>query len=296
MRHLLLSGIVAGCVALVAGCAMIADVAQMTGVVTPQQAQSMKTVGDKVSKAKEKLTPENEYYIGRAVVATLLKDYKPYDKPELNQYLNVMGRMLAAASAKPETFAGYHFLAVDSDEINAFAAPGGFIVVSRGLLRCCKTEDALAAVLAHEVGHVENNHALNAIGNSRWVDVGKTTVLEAGKSLAGDQVAAATAAFGDCVGDVVSSAFKNGYGKGLEYEADASAVRIMAAMGYNPTGLKVMLQEMDKTMKPGGLGFMKTHPEPKDRIKKIESAVRNSGPVVSIKERQVRFDKAMAGI
>jgi hypothetical protein len=87
MKRLLPLGILTGCIALVMGCAMIADLAQVTGVATPQQAKSMKAVGEKVSKAREKLTPENEYYIGRAVAATLLKDYKPYDKPELNQYL-----------------------------------------------------------------------------------------------------------------------------------------------------------------------------------------------------------------
>jgi len=296
MRRLLIAIAGTSVLVLMAGCAMIADVAQMGGLVTPQQAQSAKVFGEKVGKATEKLTPENEYYIGRSVIATLLKEYKPYDNSDLNRYLNLMGQMLAAASTKPETFSGYHFLALDTDEINAFAAPGGFIVVSRGLLRCCKNEDALAAVLAHEVGHMENNHALNAINNSRWTDVAKTGVLEAGKSFGPSQVAAATTAFGDCVGDIVASAFKKGYGKGLEYEADASAVRIMAAIGYNPTGLKDMLAEMDKTMKPGGLGFMKTHPAPKDRITKIDPAIRGCGPMTSLKERQARFEKAMAGI
>jgi beta-barrel assembly-enhancing protease len=63
----------------------------------------------------------------------------------------------------PETFGGYHFLILDSDEINAFAAPGGLIFVTRGMLRCCDSEDAVAAVLAHEVGHVQHQHGIQTI-------------------------------------------------------------------------------------------------------------------------------------
>jgi predicted Zn-dependent protease len=81
-----------------------------------------------VSKSFEDITPQQEYYIGRTVGARILQKYKPYDNPAANRYVNTLGQTLAQASDLPETYGGYHFLIQDSDEINAFAAPGGFIL------------------------------------------------------------------------------------------------------------------------------------------------------------------------
>ena len=93
---------------------------------------------------------------------------------------------LSKTSDLPETFGGYHFLILDSDEINAFAAPGGFIFVTRGLLRCCKHEDAAAAVLAHEIGHVELRHGLQAIKKSRITTALTTLGIAGVKTFGGD--------------------------------------------------------------------------------------------------------------
>ena len=100
-----------------------------------------------------------------------------------------LGQSLAQFSERPETFGGYHFLALDSAEINAFAAPGGLILVTRGLLDCCQTEDELAAVLAHEIGHVEKQHGLRAIRTGRLNSALTILAVEAGKNLAGEQLA-----------------------------------------------------------------------------------------------------------
>ena len=91
-------------------------------------------------------TPEQEYYIGRAVAANLLSTRKVWDNKAATDYLNVLERGLVIYSDRPETFGGYHVLIMDSDEINAFAAPGGLILVTRGLLRCATTEDGVAAI------------------------------------------------------------------------------------------------------------------------------------------------------
>jgi predicted Zn-dependent protease len=115
-----------------------ADVAAGAGVITPDQAESTKRVGSAVTKTFQDITPEQEYYIGRTVAATVLAGYKPKDSDDLNGYVNRVGQSLAQFSTKPETFGGYHFLVLDSDEINAFAAPGGLVLVTRGLLRCCR--------------------------------------------------------------------------------------------------------------------------------------------------------------
>ena len=124
------------------------------------QAESILRGAKAVQKTWQDLTPEQEYYIGRAVAAQVFQTYRPLDRPAANAYLNLFGQSLAVFSDRPETFGGYHFLLLDSDEINAFAAPGGLILVTRGMVRCCENEDELAAVLAHEICHVEKKHGL----------------------------------------------------------------------------------------------------------------------------------------
>ncbi len=112
-----------------AGCASIDQVAEMVGAVgvatgqmTEEEAQSVVRTAQAAAKAAEDITPEQEYYIGRAVAATLLGRYRPLERSELIEYVNLIGQALAMASDRPETFGGYRFLVLDSDEINAFAA------------------------------------------------------------------------------------------------------------------------------------------------------------------------------
>jgi len=161
----LLSGLLAA--VLLSGCAEVSEagagIAQAAGVITPDQAQGITRSAKAIEKTWQDLTPEQEYYIGRAVVAQVLQTYPPLDRPQANDYMNLLGQSLAVFSERPETFGGYHFLLLDSDEINAFAAPGGLILVTRGMLRCCENEDELAAVLAHEICHAELKHGLSAI-------------------------------------------------------------------------------------------------------------------------------------
>ncbi len=156
---LLLLGTLAAVVAL-AGCAtvtqMATQAAQGSGMITEDQATSINRTADTWIKSAEEITPEQEYYIGRSVAASILQDYPALDDRKANAYLNTLGQTLAMASDRPETFGGYHFLLLDTDEINAFAAPGGLILVSRGLVNCCRNEDELASVLAHEIAHVQN--------------------------------------------------------------------------------------------------------------------------------------------
>lgn len=282
-----------------AGCATLTEVATQvgagTGVITESQAESIRKGAEAVAKTFQDITPEQEYYIGRSVAATILETYSPNDDEAANLYLNVLGNALAYASRKPETFGGYHFQVLDSDEINAFAAPGGLIMISRGLLKCCKSEDALAAVLAHEIGHVEGAHGLRAIKKGRLTSALTVLAAESGKQLGGQELAQLTQAFEGTITDVTSSLMNSGYARQLEREADAAAVRIMLTIGYDPNALVDMLKEMKKSLKPGGLDFAKTHPDPEDRIKDLEpltTAVTGAPPPA----RQARFDKAMQGI
>jgi predicted Zn-dependent protease len=285
-----------GCQTLMEGVGSIgAAVGQATGTMTPQQADSLKKTSSAIGKAAEKFSPEQEYYVGRSIGAIILKTYKPYNNSALTGYINVLGQTLAAASDKPETFKGYHFLVLDTDEINAFAAPGGLIFVSRGLIKCCKNEDALAAVLAHEVGHVQLEHGIKAIGKSRMTSALTTIAAEGAKSFGPSQVAELTKTFEGALSDITSKLIDNGYARKLETQADEVAVTIMQRVGYNPAGLKDMLLQMDKLKKPGK-GFSKTHPDPMDRIKDIEKLIKSSDSLTQPVARKTRFQKAVASL
>ncbi|MCX7048994.1 MAG: M48 family metalloprotease [Candidatus Sumerlaeota bacterium] len=268
-------------------------VAGQTHVVNPQYTESLAKTSDAFAKTIEDLSPMQEYYIGRAVAACLLQTYKPCDNPRANEYLNVMGRAIAAESERPETYGGYHFLILDTDEVNAFAAPGGLILVSRGLLRCCKNEDDVAAVLAHEISHVAKMHGLRAIKQSRL----KNALIVTGTE------AARTANFhADLVQDFqyaifdIKDALMGGYAPNQEFEADATAVTDLQGIGYNPEGLRQMIGELQKRQKPGDKGFAKTHPSPEERLNKLNAILPASGETPTVTARDTRFKEALAGI
>ncbi|MEL7642307.1 MAG: M48 family metalloprotease [Solidesulfovibrio sp.] len=248
-----------------------------------------------VAHAAEDFTPEQEYYIGRAVGASLLGKYRPLKDAKANAYVNEVGQALAMFSDMPQTYGGYHFLILDSTDINAFAAPGGLVFVTRGMLRCCAGENALAAVLAHEIAHVQGKDALRAIKRSRTTEALAIIGGEAVKHVGGGDVARLTDIFADSIGDIMSTMVNNGYSRSLEYQADKTAITILSRTGYDPAGLPDMLAEMQKRLTPGGADFAKTHPAPADRITELASLAR----VAEVQEpaaRMARFKAALGNI
>jgi predicted Zn-dependent protease len=250
-----------------------------------------------VEKSFEEITPEQEYYIGRAVGANILSQYQPYPEPKANEYLNLLGQSLALSSDRPETFGGYHFLILDSAEINAFAAPGGLVFISRGLLACASSEDAVAAILAHEIGHVVKQHGLQAIKKSRITAALTSVAITAAATAGSEEVAKLTAVFEDSISDITATMVNKGYSRAFEKEADLAAVEILRRTGYDPNALVAMLQAMEGRLKPGGPGFAKTHPDPEDRITSIREAVAAAGtPPAPPPVRQSRYKAALGKI
>jgi len=262
--------------------------------------QAIQQGAQAVAKSSEDITPEQEYYIGRAVAAKLLGARKPYDAAAATDYVNLLGVTLSLSSERPETFGGYHFLIVDSDEINAFAAPGGDILVTRGLLRCATSEETVAAILAHEISHVARQHGLKAIKQDRLTKAVIGVGSAAAQVLGPDDLADQTATFKDSVGDVTSTLVNSGYSRDQELEADRLALDTLRAAGYSPWALEDMLKVMQKRLKSGGLDFAKTHPDPRVRIAAIEKALKGSAPPAvspeATAQRQARYEAALGNI
>ena len=242
-------------------------------MISEEHAESINTSAEALGRAFTEITPEQEYYIGRAVGASVVSSYAPYDRAAVNRYVNLVGQSLARYSDRPETFGGYHFLVLDSDEINAFAAPGGLVFVTRGLLRCCPDEDALAAVLAHEIGHVAHQHGLQAIKGSRITSALAIIGTESAKHLGGGDLARLTETFEESIHDITTTLVNNGYSRSLEREADQAALTILGRAGYDPAALLTMLEEMQQRLTPGGPDFARTHPSPASRMDEIEPLV-----------------------
>ena len=257
---------------LMVSCAsMNLDSASLSSLVThagPILASAAK-VADAANKANEQFTPRQEYYIGRAVAADITSMYKVEPIGPATLYLNALVQVLAAASTMPVTYGGYHVLILDSQQINALSAPGGFIFVTRGLLECTRDETSLAAVLAHEIGHIENRHGLEAIKQERRNQVFVVLGQEVVKDLGNQQLQQLTDTFGNSISDVIKTMVNDGYSREQEKQADLSAVTILRKAGYNPRGLLEMLKIMEVRLKPDSGGFAKTHPSPADRIETL---------------------------
>ena len=286
----------ASCQTMESAATLATAVGQGAGVISGSQAESIRKTSRAVSRSAEEFTPEQEYYIGRSVGAVVLAKYPAYDTSQVNQYVNLIGQTLAQASDLPGIFGGYHFLVLDSDEINAFATPSGLIFVTRGLLRCCRNEDALAAVLAHEIGHIERRHGMKAIQKARVTEALTTLATEGAKTFGSREVAALTQTFGGTITDITNTMINKGYSRSSEYEADKAAVVLLRRVGYDPNGLVEMLTAMKKNLKAGRLDFAKTHPAPGDRIAEIQRVGLRYATLPAPAERQKRFQQTLGKI
>jgi predicted Zn-dependent protease len=290
LRANLLAAAVAAALAALSACASLGSMDALS--VLNIAAKS----GEAIAKSFEDITPEQEYYVGRAVGANILSQIPPYEEAKTNAYLNLLGQSLAMVCDRPETFGGYHFLVLDSAAINAFAAPGGLVFVSRGLLRCADSEDAVAAILAHEIGHVVKQHGLKAIKTARFKDAGLAIGKAAVEEMGSAELAKVTAAFSGTIDDITSTLVNSGYSRGAEKEADLAAVEILKRSGYDPNALVRMLVVMKSRLKPGGPDFAKTHPDPEDRIAEIRKVLPEAPALAAPPARQSRYQAALGKI
>ena len=286
---------VAGCQAVKQGAA---DIIASTGKVSQEDAQSLVKTADAVRTSFAEITEEEEYYIGRSTAALILSKYKVYRNDALSAYLNAMGTAVAYSSDRPETYGGYHFAVIDADEVNAMAAPGGFIFVTKGLVKRCADEETLAAILAHEIGHVAERHGLQSIKKSRLIDAFKIIGGEASRQFNSEELAKVTAVFEGALGDVVATLVERGYDRKFEYEADKLALSYAVRTGYSPGGLAEFLKGMEEN-KPAGLvsGWFKTHPSASDRLARAKAETAALGAVpVKLDARTARFAAAVKAV
>lgn len=173
------------------------------------------------------MTDEEEIKIGQEANKQILQRYRVYNNQNLQKYVNFIGQRLAEKSSRPNL--KYHFTVLDSDQVNAFALPGGYIYITRGIMAYLRSEAELAAVLGHEVGHVAAHHASRQESASKVADFGtKLAAILGALYVPGLNPNVSS----DLLG-IGSNALLKGYGREHELEADQLGAEYMAKCGYD---------------------------------------------------------------
>ena len=220
-----------------------------------------------VGQAATGISEEQEANIGKEYAALLLGAAPLVDNPELQRYVNRVGRWLSLRSERPNL--DWRFGVLDSNDVNAFATPGGYVLVTKGLIARLHNEAELAGVLAHEIVHVVRKHHLSAIRKSAGLQAGADILAEYQSNRGRSSQAS----------ERMVSGFKEvllrGLDKSDEFEADRMGVVIAARAGYDPFGLPAVLQTL-QAMNPADseLALMfSTHPAPGTRLDELERTV-----------------------
>lgn len=208
---------------------------------------------------------EKEIEIGRGMSALLLGAAPLVDNDETQRYVNRVGQWLASQTEREELT--WHFGVLDVDTVNAFAAPGGYIFVTKGLMRLCGTESELAGVLAHEIGHVLKRHHLEALRK------------QAASDLATDLASDVISEHGFNAKPFIKSGmelFARGLDRADELEADRIGVVIATRAGYEPYGLpRVLLTLNDMNPADSNLAWLtSTHPPSSERLSVLEQLMK----------------------
>ena len=212
------------------------------------------------------VSEEEEVAIGKQIAGNLLGASPLVNDKLLQKYINNVGRWVANQSDRPDL--PWHFGVIESKDINAFAAPGGYIFVTRGLYQRLQSEAALAGVLAHEIGHVTRKHHLKILQKSSLVDLGgQALVKQVGHN--------------DKVQKLIGSGAEimaRSLDKGAEFEADSIAVVLSTRAGYDPFSFVEVLQGIGQVSHDSNSVEMlfKTHPHPDERLDKLNMAMNDS--------------------
>jgi beta-barrel assembly-enhancing protease len=255
---------------LISGCAAIpAAVSSIPAAPASIQpaAEIASKVGSKAIDASKEINESEEYYLGRGVAARILAQNSLSKDQALNTYINEVGQTVAKKSTRPRTYKGYHFAVLESSTPNSFACPGGIIFITKGMIKSCCNEDQLAAVLAHEVGHVANRDGISSISQARWTEVATTAGTEVAKQYGGS-IGQMVARFEGSIDDVFKTVIVNGYSRSAEENADRAGVEMMKRAGYNPAAMTDILTAMGS--RGGSGGILGTHPAVTDRLDNIK--------------------------
>lgn len=250
------------------------------GAATPAPAKSQLDVNQLGFALFGDYSPEQERRIGTQVSGDLLGAVPLVRDDKLQRYVNQVGNWVALQSGSKGLV--WHFGVLDTEDINAFAAPGGYVFVTKGLYRRLNNEAELAGVLGHEIAHVTQKHHLKVLKQS--------SLIGALGQVAGSKAQKSDQAVQNLIGNGAEM-MARGLDKNAEFEADRVGMVYAARAGYTPWGLPDVLQDLaglpakdDRTSL-----LYKTHPHPADRLAALGEAVGGHFDAVQGKDVAGRF-------
>ena len=229
--------------------------------------KDLKDLASDIKKIRDKVTTEEEIAMGGNLISGLLGAAPLVDNSELQQYVNDVGFWVASQSERKSL--PWKFGVIDSNGINAFAAPGGYIVITFGLFNLLENEAQLAGVLAHEIAHVVKKHHLNALQKTMkrnfWSKVGTRVMVNDEQDRA-------------AVNKLVNAGvqlYSTGLDRKFEFDADLKGVVLAARAGYDPYALLDVMTTID-SINPNEASLtvmLKTHPPTADRLNLLAQAM-----------------------
>lgn len=212
-----------------------------------------------------------EIHFGREVAARVLGRYGLYENDELNRYVNLVGKAVAQQTGRTEI--DFHFAVLRTDSINAYAAPGGYVFVTRGAILQMHDEAELAAVIAHEVAHISGKHIVKELDIHASDDspVGSFARFMGG---AGDP---AKTLFLKTIDKATGILFEKGYKVQDEKDADTTGTIYLALSGYDPNAMARYLKRIKNVKGEPMKVLNKTHPAFDERIKLILDIIKSEG-------------------
>lgn len=250
----------------------------------------MKTlkVAEDTHNAIAPLSEADEISLGEGIASNLLGLAPLLNDREVQAYVNRVGRWLSMHSERPDL--PWTFAVIDSDEVNAFAAPGGYIVITKGMLLKMRSEAELAGVLGHEIAHVLRKHHLTAMqtANARSAFKGGLSLIGSAKN------------YSPTVLNLLSGGteiYSRSLDKEDEFESDRMGVVLAARAGYDPFGLPAMLLTLQSinNKDPGMQLLFQTHPKLSDRLNELDKVMgKDFERFDNLPNAQARFSKVTA--
>ncbi len=228
------------------------------------------------------LPAAQEAQIGAQEHAKIESQFGKFMTGPIASYVNQIGQKVAANTERSDVT--YRFYTIDSPTVNAFALPGGYVYVTRGLLTLANSEAELAAVIGHEIGHITARHAAERMSQGTLVNIGAAAI-----GIATGSSAAAQAA------NLGSGLYLSSYSRGQEHESDDLGVRYLHRAGYNPMAMATFLSSLDAQSKleSGGksnFNYFSTHPITANRVQQARAAAAQF-PASNVENRNAFLQK-----
>jgi beta-barrel assembly-enhancing protease len=221
------------------------------------------------------VSTQQEVEMGQQYAVQINQQLPIVQDPEINRYINVLGDSIARLTERND-LPEWRFFIVDSREVNAFAVPGGFVYVNRGLIERTQRMDQLAGVLGHEIGHIVRRHSIKQMQQQQGANIGVTLACVL-TSICNNQA-------GQAAIQVGGTALFAKFSRGDEEEADEEGVKNVIRAGINPNGIPEMFQILinERNSNSGGAvaSWFATHPLEEDRIAKTQAMIAAYNPSI----------------